>query len=59
MCDAVEEIRLYVMEKQFSLSIKGSSWLEFNLCPTIITLVNQLQKSSKVNIFSLINKIKI
>ena len=43
----LEEIRLYVMERQFNLSMKGSAWPEFKPCPAITTLLNKLKKAQR------------
>ncbi|XP_023754652.2 uncharacterized protein LOC111903098 [Lactuca sativa] len=43
----LEEIRLYVMERQFHLSMKGSSWPDFEPCPSIRSFLNQLKKAQR------------
>lgn len=43
----LEEIRLYVMERQFSLTIKGCSWPDYKPCPTIKILLNQLKRAQR------------
>ncbi|KAL7607472.1 hypothetical protein Lser_V15G15350 [Lactuca serriola] len=40
----LEEIRLYVMEKQFNLTIKGCSWPDYKPFPAFTILLNQLKK---------------
>ncbi|CAH1420674.1 unnamed protein product [Lactuca virosa] len=43
----LEEIRLYVMERQFNLTIKGCSWPDYKPCPVIIILLNQLKRAQR------------
>ena len=47
----LEEIRLYVMERQFNLTIKGCSWPDYKPCPTITILLNRLKSAQRFFLF--------
>ena len=47
----LEEIRLYVMERQFNLTIKGCSWPDYKPCPVITILLNQLKRAQRFFLF--------